>query len=87
VIRTYDELAHERKQVALLEETLIDWHHELGSKDHRNYELYARSTIDMLLRVRAQIDEFLGIAPAPLGKAASINGAPAETGTGERVKS
>ena len=77
MIRNYEQLAKAREQLARAEECLIEWHRKLGSKDHKNYRVFTESWVDMILKLRAEIDEFLGIAPTPVEDDPPVNGHPA----------
>jgi hypothetical protein len=65
MIRNYKDLALTREQLDRVMNILISTHEELYAKNPRNYALYAEGPIDMILQLRAEIDAFLHIAPAP----------------------
>jgi hypothetical protein len=74
VIQTYEQLAQTREQLARAEECLIEWHRKLGSKEHKNYRVYTETWADMILKLRAEIDDFLGILPASDNNGEQVNG-------------
>jgi hypothetical protein len=61
----YEELAITRRQLAHAENALVSLHEEVFAKNPRNYAVFSESYIDMILQLRAEIDAFLHIAPAP----------------------
>jgi len=65
MIRNYKDLAHFREQLTRAENALISLHERVYAKNPRNYAVYAEGPIDMILELRAEIDAFLHIAPAP----------------------
>jgi hypothetical protein len=81
VIRNYNDLAHYREQLARAENALISLHKEVYAKNPRNYALYAEGPIDMILELRAEIDAFLHIAPAPPESQSSGDNGTAESGS------
>jgi hypothetical protein len=64
-IRNYDDLALTRQQLTRAENALVHLHKDVYAKNPRNYAIYAEGPIDMILQLRAEIDAFLHIAPAP----------------------
>ena len=65
MIRNYKDLAHFREQLNRAENALIALHERVYAKNPRNYAVFAEGPIDMILELRAEIDAFLLIAPAP----------------------
>lgn len=65
MITNYKDLAVVRRQLALAEDALVSLHEGVHHRNPRNYAVFAESYIDMILKLRAEIDAFLGIAPQP----------------------
>jgi hypothetical protein len=63
MIDNHEQLAVVRRQLALAEDALVSLHQRLHAKNRGNYAIYAESYIDMILKLRAEIDAFLEIAP------------------------
>jgi hypothetical protein len=85
VIRNYEQLAQTREQLARAEECLIEWRRKLGSTEHKNYRVYTEAWADMVLKLRAEIDEFLGIVPSGTEDNKSANGHPTSNQTTSQV--
>jgi hypothetical protein len=65
MIHNHAQLAITRKLLTHAENALVDLHQEVYAKNPRNYAVFSESYIDMILKLRAEIDAFLHIAPAP----------------------
>jgi hypothetical protein len=61
MIQNYEQLAVVRRQLTLAEDALVSLHERVHAKNRRNYATFAESYIDMILKLRAEIDAFLGI--------------------------
>ena len=83
----YERLALLREQLARVESIVISWHRDLWNTNRRNYYVYADGAIEKMLKLRAEIDEILGIDKWVADGAEPVNGAPAEHATQEPTKS
>ncbi len=65
MIRNDDELSVTRAQLKLAEDSLISLQNEIRPKNQMLFALMAESHIELVQSLRAQIDEFLGVATIP----------------------
>jgi hypothetical protein len=65
MISNYKQLEVVRRQLGRAEDALVSLHEGVFHRNPRNYAVFAESYIDMILKLRAEIDAFLGIAPQP----------------------
>jgi hypothetical protein len=86
MIRNYETLAVLRKQLATAEEVVIGLHQKLWDSNRDNYYLYADGAIEAVLKLRAEIDEFLGIDKWVPNETESANGAPGAHAAPEPAK-
>lgn len=85
--QNYETLAVLRKQLATAEEVVIGLHQKLWGSNRDNYYLYADGAIEAVLKLRAEIDEFLGIDNWKPDGSAPVNGISAQHITQEPAKS
>lgn len=81
MIRNLEQLSVVRRQLNLAEDALVALHERLHTTSPRNYLVYAESYIDMILQLRAEIDEFLGIRSATSREVVENDVAPANQDT------
>jgi hypothetical protein len=83
MIQNYEQLAVVRRQLTLAEDALVSLHERVHAKNGRNYAIFAESYIDMILKLRAEVDAFLGIGPpaqTPVGTHGPAEAEPANAG-------
>jgi hypothetical protein len=84
MIDNYEDLAVVRRQLTRAEDALVSLHDEVHAKNARNYAVFADAYIDMILKLRAEIDAFLEIGPPaemPVGTISSAQDEPATAAT------
>lgn len=79
MIRNEDDLAVVRKQLILIEDALLSLRRDVLPKNKRNYEVFAEGYIDQIMALRAEIEEYLGLAPRPAAESPAGTAAPAVT--------
>ena len=65
MISNYKQLEVVRRQLNRAENALVSLHEGVYHRNPRNYAVFSESYIDMILKLRAEIDAFLHIAPQP----------------------
>jgi hypothetical protein len=66
MIRTDEELAVVRSQLTLIEDALASLRREVLPKNKRNYEVLSEGYVEQIVKLRAEIEAYLGIGPQSL---------------------
>jgi hypothetical protein len=53
------------EQLARMYRILAGLHAQIAPLNHANYQIFAEGPIDEILKLRREIDEYLGVAEAP----------------------
>jgi hypothetical protein len=73
MIRTDDELAVVRRQLARVEDALAALRRDVLSKNRRNFEIMSEGYVEQITALRDEIDAYLGVAlRVPAGQAAGV---------------
>jgi hypothetical protein len=66
MIRNDEEFAVVRRQLALIEDALVDLRREVLPRNRANYEVLAEGYVDQIELLRAEINTYLGMGLEPV---------------------